>query len=1630
MKMKNLIIFSGVGTISEKTDYSMFEHNENYKFIQNFIKNNDLNENQTYCLNIISIQICLFEMWNNWGIKADIIFGHSFGELAAACVSGLINLFDIINIAVDLGKIVSQQDGWLCHGYDMKLIENTFYSSINFKDENGIHTTVCGLNDSLDDFIKLNPNSKKMYVKNPWHHPIYSNKYSEPFKQQKCKIDLYLCSIFDRVNILEQNHWNNWLSNKSDVIKTVENFKKKNSEYSFNIIEIGAHPVMYQMISSLKINKFVSSMHRECEAVNYLIENRKNLIGKEFIKLVKKACHNFDSNLLLDKPVLLQNYNSLKITQLSEILLSFFPKIGPEDLYRFGSINNIINDYGKKTDVKENFGNICKKYDDDPIVIIATSCILPYEIYSINDLWDKLINGFDGIRVKNDFDNLPCGFIDDLYFNNDKFNISKKETMSMDPQQILALILSDFLFQDSNVSKENLNGSNTGVYMGVWNTDYPGNKSSAYYAIGKNPSIISARISSYYNLTGPSKVINTACSSSLESVYDAVKDIRLGIVDYAIAGGVNMLWSKEFTHCMKKSRFLGESGRCKTFDNSADGYVRSEGGGLILLCRKSKVDKYYAEILGGSTNHNGYQPLITVPSSSAQEKVILKACMDSNIKPDQIDYIECHGTGTKIGDPIEISALRNIISNDRKKPCYIGSIKSNIGHLESGAGISGIIKSILILCKQIIPKSIHISKINENLKLHNGLKIVENKIKTDINIIGISSFGFGGSNAHIILKKSSAIKKFNNIKYNTYNTMLISRIEINNSIKQNNCINQPETIKKNKSDKLIESKESKELAKSYIINNKIIEYEVKNNFFKLMNDLGIIKEEFEKPIINLNIDSLSLTEFIVQIEEEFYYKIDVLDISKYKLSCKNIFNKIIGISHNIEINKDFLNNCDNNVCILYNMNDINILLDELNIDIDFNIPLIDNDIDSLSLTELIIQLEERFSILVDISEISKNKLSLNNLLNNDTSINTKIAEKPCKISCKNTSKNNVNQNKSKYTKSNTSCENTINLDYYHYTKILDPKFKIKTTHVGSLPKKDDDTMVSIIEKQLNTGIDIVNDGELSRKSYASEILNSLTGFEDKKSQGPLPKDLKECSGCSKRFLTKTSLITLNPNIQTMNPACTGPIKYTNLINLQFELNKYLLSLKINGVSPENSFYTVPSPGTIAIFFENQYYDTEDIYFEELSKNLKKEYEEIVNTGINLQIDCPDLAMGRHTKYQDYSERQFIDILKRNIHYLNKALENIDANKVRMHICWGNYSSLHNFDINIRKIIKEIFKAKPKQILLESSNHGHSNDIEVFKDIKFPEDKTLVLGVVDTSSRYVETPELISTRLINAASIVGKERLMACPDCGFSTTSDSSGIDSEIVWLKLNNMVEGAKIATKKLSKKNIFSKRPLIRIYVFGNIMLEYNDLFEIRKVPDNYNSRILIEHFKNYVDIPIVFMYTKNLENNLQALCTKIKNTRYYPNELIIVAKKLSKKKKQNIFKSLIEKYNKVDKSKLVVSNSEKIKKKYDIVVIGAGLTGLYCSYRLKKEGYEFCLLEKNDQIGGIWNNYANFTSQVNTSEAAYRIIDEDRNKINRDHTTPREIINDVGLIKESIKNRIFVNHEVIFVEKKMINI
>lgn len=374
--------------------------------------------------------------------------------------------------------------------------------------------------------------------------------------------------------------------------------------------------------------------------------------------------------------------------------------------------------------------------------------------------------------------------------------------------------------------------------------------------------------------------------------------------------------------------------------------------------------------------------------------------------------------------------------------------------------------------------------------------------------------------------------------------------------------------------------------------------------------------------------------------------------------------------------------------------------------------------------------------------------------------------------------------------------------------------KMKTTHVGSLPRpqammakalrKQEITrdelrqhLTQIVEKQLALGLTYINNGELPRTDYVNATVSRIAGFADT-ATAPIPQDLEALPELSARFSGRNGLITLNPKAPVTLPACSKPLAYTGEASLREELD--MLIDVYNEVKPADSqadgalFFTAPSPGTVGLFMENRFYAGEDEYLENLAAVLKAEYDLIAARGLHLQIDCPDLAMGRHIRFKHLTDEGFLDRIDTHVRVLNQALAGIDPARCRVHICWGNYPGTHHCDIELKTILPHVAAVNAGFISLEASNHRHAHEWNVFKEMAFPEDKVLLPGVIDTSSNTVEHPDLVAQRLCQFADILGPERVVASTDCGFATTASATGVSGEVAWLKLAALVEGARRA--------------------------------------------------------------------------------------------------------------------------------------------------------------------------------------------------------------------------------------------
>ena len=374
--------------------------------------------------------------------------------------------------------------------------------------------------------------------------------------------------------------------------------------------------------------------------------------------------------------------------------------------------------------------------------------------------------------------------------------------------------------------------------------------------------------------------------------------------------------------------------------------------------------------------------------------------------------------------------------------------------------------------------------------------------------------------------------------------------------------------------------------------------------------------------------------------------------------------------------------------------------------------------------------------------------------------------------------------------------------------------KIKTTHVGSLPRpnemhlqilkqknlSDDDLrrhLTTILEKQIRLGISFINNGELPRSDYISSTIDRISGFFDT-GIAPFPKDLEELPEYARRFSGRNGLITLNPKAPVKLPACSEALSYTGGESLRKELDMMVgVFYELKQKYPESDaelFFTSPSPGTVALFLENNHYPSYETYLQRLGEVLKQEYEIIHSYGIFLQIDCPDLAMGRHTRFKNFSDENFSTLIETNVDILNQTLENVDPQKCRAHICWGNYPGTHHCDIDLSKIFNSIMRIHANYISIESSNHRHAHEWKIIENFPVPENKILMPGVIDTTSNTIEHPELVAQRILNFARILGPERVIGSTDCGFASTASAAGVTGEIAWLKLKSLVEGAMLA--------------------------------------------------------------------------------------------------------------------------------------------------------------------------------------------------------------------------------------------
>ena len=373
---------------------------------------------------------------------------------------------------------------------------------------------------------------------------------------------------------------------------------------------------------------------------------------------------------------------------------------------------------------------------------------------------------------------------------------------------------------------------------------------------------------------------------------------------------------------------------------------------------------------------------------------------------------------------------------------------------------------------------------------------------------------------------------------------------------------------------------------------------------------------------------------------------------------------------------------------------------------------------------------------------------------------------------------------------------------------------IKTTHVGSMPRgakltplliaRDRgepydraefdrvvaDAVAQVVALQAEVGVDVLSDGELSKVGYSTYMIERLTGFGGHIERKPAA-DLAEVPGLAKK------LSAIMGSQEFVRACCIGPVRLVTLEPLRDDIRRFKAALATQGGGAE-AFMNAASPGLISAFQINRHYPSHEAYLADLVDAMREEYETIVREGFVLQLDCPDLAMSRHTAYQDLSEAQFLKLAAANVEALNAATANIAPERMRMHVCWGNYEGPHDHDIALEKVIDIVLRARPATILFEAANPRHEHEWQVWQQRRLPDDKVLAPGLIDTCSNYVEHPELIAQRLERFASLVGAARVMASTDCGFGTFAGYGKIDPRVTAKKLRALRQGADLAAARL----------------------------------------------------------------------------------------------------------------------------------------------------------------------------------------------------------------------------------------
>lgn len=375
--------------------------------------------------------------------------------------------------------------------------------------------------------------------------------------------------------------------------------------------------------------------------------------------------------------------------------------------------------------------------------------------------------------------------------------------------------------------------------------------------------------------------------------------------------------------------------------------------------------------------------------------------------------------------------------------------------------------------------------------------------------------------------------------------------------------------------------------------------------------------------------------------------------------------------------------------------------------------------------------------------------------------------------------------------------------------------RILTTHTGSLPRPDDLAQMifdrddggtvegieervrravrDIVAEQVEAGVDLVNDGEQGKVGYSTYVKDRLTGFDGEAERPAVRRpEMEEHPDFAQRWATQLGAVRLRA------PACTGEIRLRDPDAVHRDIDNLRAAAKEAGVEGGRLFMSAASPGVVSHFFANHHYPGREAFLAAIAGAMREEYRAIVEAGITLQLDCPDLAMSRHSMFADRTVEEFRTEVQLGVEALNHALDGLPPERLRMHVCWGNYEGPHTHDVELRDIVDIVLRARPNGISVEACNPRHAHEWQVFEDVELPEGKYLIPGVIDSTNNYVEHPDAVAQRLVRYADVVGAERVVGGSDCGFGTFTGMATVAPSITWAKLRSLAEGARRASATL----------------------------------------------------------------------------------------------------------------------------------------------------------------------------------------------------------------------------------------